>query len=230
MIWPGVISFANNAPIFNGLLSFVFYTIISCVILFLFHLIFIAPYQLASELYMDLQAQKDNVERLENELSPTLRLFFDDSEPYFLIELLPGEPPRFVTAVSVENIGGVYLDQIQVRVKYNITGKNLHSYMSQKYARNISCPPFALVPDDSKPVHILWAVDPECITDEDQNYLSLFCFSETKNGWEKSVGVPILTRNGRYDMTIEALSANTRRASINLIIMFENNKWVIRNA
>ena len=47
--------------------------------------------------------------------------------------------------------------------------------------------------------------------------------------WRESQGTPILVP-GDYEMTVEALSANTRRASIRLIITHDGDAWNIRNA
>jgi hypothetical protein len=155
-----------------------------------------------------------------------LRLLFDDTQHHFRMQHVPNSPTRLVASVTVENVGGKYLDQCQVRVQYKAEGSP-DSQMNEPYGRHIPYPPFALLPDDSKVVHILSRLDPRY--SEGVSYLTVISLVQTEDGWKDSGAMSVLMPGQKYEMTIEALSANARRTTIRLGLYFEEDDWIIRN-
>ena len=174
----------------------------------------------------EIKNQQKQIDDLVAEAEPSLRIFFDETEPYLTVQFGPDGPPKLITSVSVENIGNKYLERCQVRVKYN-RSEHMQSRIGQDFTRINSCAPFSLVPDDSKLIDIFSMIDP--LYAEDNNYISIYSFVEENGEWEESAGKPILVP-ANYEMSIEALSANTRRAVIRLTITHNGEDWKILNA
>jgi hypothetical protein len=70
-------------------------------------------------------------------------------------------------------------------------------------------------------------IDPQ-YAEDNENYLSVYSFVEDSGEWRESPGTILIP--GDYEMTVEALSSNTRRTSIRLIITHDGGAWNIRNA
>ncbi|MHB1564481.1 MAG: hypothetical protein ACYCXP_10380 [Leptospirillum sp.] len=174
----------------------------------------------------EIKNQQKQIDDLVAETEPSLRLFFDETQPYYTVQLGPDGPPKLIMSVSVENVGNKHLERCQVRVKYNQSG-HMQSRMGQNFERYYSCAPFSLVPDDSKLIDIFSMIDPHYAKDD--NYISIYSFVEENGEWQESGGIPILVP-ASYEVTIEVLSANTRRASIRLIITHTGEDWKILNA
>lgn len=189
-----------------------------------------APYWIWKTSEKEIKNLKDQVAQLVSENAPTLRITFDEELPFSTIEMFHDAPSRRLVSVSVENIGGKYLEHCQVYLRYEDEKiKYPRSKFSELHGRHASCPPFSLVSDDVKAVHILYGDDPTYPGGEKNQHLCVFSYAEQDGEWGLSMGIPVLVE-GAYKITVEALSANTRRASLELSVVYENNEWVIRNA
>jgi hypothetical protein len=81
-----------------------------------------APFWLWTMDQREIQEQRRQIDLLVAEAEPTLKLFFDETQPFSTVERHPDRPPRLLASVIVENVGGKFLERCQLRIRYRGSG------------------------------------------------------------------------------------------------------------
>jgi hypothetical protein len=181
--------------------------------------------------YIVWQKERKRNNHLASELSdlfekskPKLAILFDKNDE-FIRSYHPDRKPWLLIPVAIKNEGGIFLEDCRVRLRYDPPGypKRPDGVI---FGNPLSCKPFSLLPDDGRLINILAFDDPAF--EPHENYLRIITFSEQEQGWiEQDFATPILPP-GVHRVTVEAFSANTRRASIDLILTYSGGHWVVK--
>jgi hypothetical protein len=97
-----------------------------------------------------------------------------------------------------------------------------------EYAHFKVCKPFSMRPDEVITKDILWmALDP---IDDPTKHLCIPNVTEVDGKWQDALGTPILTPGQTYDITVEVLSANTRKFVLRIVALQKRGRWILKNA
>lgn len=145
----------------------------------------------------------------------------DYSVPCFFFEDKPAEVAFFI---RVRNTDGHHLERCQIQLTYDpLDGRKMPEYAHFKV-----CEPFSMRPDEITTAHILYAtLDP---INDPEKHLCVPALTEVNGRWERAIGTPILMPGETYNITVEALSANTRKSLLKIVAMQHRGRWVLRNA
>ncbi|MDR3521020.1 MAG: hypothetical protein P4L54_05320 [Acidocella sp.] len=156
---------------------------------------------------------------------PKLSISFDENDE-FIGSYHPDRKPWLMIPVGIKNEGGIFLNDCRVRVRYD-PPRFFRRSDGVVFGDQLSCRPFSLLPDDGKLIEILAFDDPKfqpCT-----NYLNIITFIEQDQGWNQQNSATPILLPGTHRITVEAFSANTRRSSIDLILIHQGDTWIVKN-
>jgi hypothetical protein len=194
---------------------------VSWVVLFLWRL-YGAPGRLYGSAQASISALNLEITALRNALKSDIMIILDQERYCVPQYFSDGTPSRLQFFIVVKNVGNTLLEHCQVRMMHD-TGTDRQS---PEYTRFASCAPFIMRPDDVRIVSVFYATegDPE-------NHLYIYNLIEFEGStWKESEATPILLPGKVYNVTIEALSANTRKAILNLQVTDHNEQWIMKTA
>jgi hypothetical protein len=126
--------------------------------------------------------------------------------------------------VRVANTNGHHLKDCQIQLRYD-------SYSRPEPPEDayfIVSKPFAMRPDEIKRANILYA------TRDSMQYprknLNVPALAQVNDIWQMAMAIPILVPGEIYNITVEAVSASTRKSTLKIIAVEESGHWVLKNA
>ncbi len=193
---------------------------LSCAVVALFIALllgFEASYRLQVKNLKEFVALEGEIDRLVRDATPTIALSVDP--PRFVLWMKKSGASERTLLLSVANVGGVALDDCQVKLSYHSTAEEPRPNPS----RYPSCSPFSLVPDDSTRIPVLKAKHDR---DAGDDYLGVISYVNDKGTWRESDVTPLIGA-GTWRITVVALSRSTRRASLEFIVRYTDSEWEV---
>lgn len=190
------------------------------IFLFIYRL-FLAPVHLYKAAKIKNEALKSEISELNNLLKPAVSITFDDNHPFIPCASTDGHtPPYLGSFVLVENIGSHYLEKCQVQIVYDVGGTQEILATSP---RRFACAPFPLLISEHKSILIFRRYF------ENENTIFVDSVTNSSGEWGDSGITSLLLAGKTYRMRVEAISSNSRRASLDLVIKHDGQHWVIKN-